>query len=430
MVPRSGNRFSEKIMLQQKIRGAGTSVLPSTKRTTAMPLALYALTAGAFGIGVTEFVIMGLLLDVSADLRVSISAAGLLISGYALGVVIGAPLLGALTGHLPRKTLLLALMVVFTIGNLACALAPDYWTLMAARVLTAFAHASFFGVGSVVATSLVAPNRKASAIALMFTGLTVANILGVPFGTWLGQAYGWRSTFLAVTLVGVVAFIVIALLIPRDEPAEEGEEESSEGTLAVLGRRPVLLGLLTTVLSWVGVFAAFTYLAPILTRISGFSEAAVSPILLVFGGGLVVGNLLGGRLADRHLVPTVIGTLITLSAVLFVMTFAMHQPVAAIVAVGLLGAAAFATVAPLQMWVLVKAKGAGQGLASSFNIAAFNLGNAIGAWLGGFVIDHGPSLGAVPLVAGLVPLAALGVVLMALRLERGRAIGAPAPAQC
>lgn len=395
-----------------------------------MPLALYALTAGAFGIGVTEFVIMGLLLDVSADLGVSISAAGLLISGYALGVVVGAPLLGALTGRLAKKTLLLALMVVFTIGNLACALAPDYWTLMAARVLTAFAHASFFGVGSVVATSLVAPNRKASAIALMFTGLTVANILGVPFGTWLGQAYGWRSTFLAVTLVGVIAFAVIALLVPRDEPAAAAEEESSEGALAVLGRRPVLLGLLTTVLSWVGVFAAFTYLAPILTRISGFSEAAVSPILLVFGAGLVAGNLLGGRLADRHLVPTVIGTLVALSAALFVMTAAMHRPIAAIIAVGLLGAAAFATVAPLQMWVLEKAKGAGQGLASSFNIAAFNLGNAIGAWLGGFVIDHGPGLGAVPPVAGLVPLAALAVVFLAQRLERGRPLGEPAAAQC
>ncbi|RWA80504.1 MFS transporter [Mesorhizobium sp.] len=393
-----------------------------------MPLALYALTAGAFGIGVTEFVIMGLLLDVSADLGVSISAAGLLISGYALGVVVGAPLLGALTGRLAKKTLLLALMVVFTIGNLACALAPGYWTLMAARVLTAFAHASFFGVGSVVATSLVAPNRKASAIALMFTGLTVANILGVPFGTWLGQAYGWRSTFLAVTLVGVVAFAVIALLVPRDEPAA-ADEESSEGALAVLGRRPVLLGLLTTVLSWVGVFAAFTYLAPILTRISGFSEAAVSPILLVFGGGLVAGNLFGGRLADRHLVPTVVATLIALSAVLFLMTVAIHQPIAAIIAVGLLGAAAFATVAPLQMWVLEKAKGAGQGLASSFNIAAFNLGNAIGAWLGGFVIDHGPGLGAVTFVAGLVPVAALAVVLLAQRLER-RAIGSPALAQC
>ncbi|KGD85900.1 MFS transporter [Rhizobium sp. YS-1r] len=386
-----------------------------------MPLALYALTAGAFGIGVTEFVIMGLLLEVSADLGVSISAAGLLISGYALGVVIGAPLLGAIAGKWSKKTLLMSLMVVFTIGNLACALAPDYWTLMAARVLTAFAHASFFGVGSVVATSLVAPNKKASAIAVMFTGLTVANILGVPFGTWLGQAYGWRSTFFAVTLIGIVALAVIAALVPKDKAATGDQEEASQGVAAVLGRRAVLLGLLTTVLSWVGVFAGFTYVAPILTEITGFSEAAVSPILLVFGGGLVVGNLLGGWLADRHLLPTVIGSLLVLSAVLLAMTAAIHQPVLAVIAIGLFGAAAFATVAPLQMWVLQKAEGAGQGLASSFNIAAFNLGNAIGAWLGGAVIDHGPGLGAVTFVAGLVPLAALAVAIFAIRLDRRNA---------
>ncbi|SFB04231.1 MFS transporter, DHA1 family, arabinose polymer transporter [Rhizobium sp. NFR07] len=382
-----------------------------------MPLALYALTAGAFGIGVTEFVIMGLLIDVSKDLGVSISAAGLLISGYALGVVIGAPILGAISGKWSRKTLLMALMVVFTVGNLACAIAPDYGTLMAARVLTAFAHASFFGVGSVVATGLVAPNKKASAIAIMFTGLTVANILGVPFGTWLGQAYGWRSTFWAVTLIGIAALAVIALLVPKDKPSD-AEEESSQGVLAVLGRRPVVLGLLVTVLSWVGVFAGFTYIAPILTQITGFSESAVSPILLVFGGGLVVGNLFGGWLADKHLVPTIVGSLVALAVVLLAMTAAIHQPILAVIAIGLFGAAAFATVSPLQMWVLQKAEGAGQGLASSFNIAAFNLGNAIGAWLGGAVIDHGPGLGAVTFVAGLVPIAALAVALVAIRLDK------------
>ena len=381
-----------------------------------MPLALYALTAGAFGIGVTEFVIMGLLLEVSTDLGVTISAAGLLISGYALGVVAGAPLLGAFTGKWPRKTLLMSLMAVFTLGNLACALAPDYWSLMAARVLTAFAHASFFGVGSVVATGLVAPDRKASAIAVMFTGLTVANILGVPFGTWLGQAYGWRATFWAVTLIGIAALAVIAFLVPSHERTED--EADAGGALEVLGRGPVLLGLLTTVLSWVGVFAAFTYIAPILTQITGFSDSAVSPIMLVFGGGLVVGNLLGGRLADRRLVPTMLGSLVVLSVVLLGMTFAIHNRILAVIAVGLLGAAAFATVAPLQMWVLEKAEGAGQGLASSFNIAAFNLGNAIGAGLGGLIIAHGPGLGAIPWIAGLVPLAALLVALAALRLER------------
>ena len=383
-----------------------------------MPLALYALTAGAFGIGVTEFVIMGLLIEVGADFGVSISAAGLLITGYALGVVVGAPIMTIATGRWPRKTVLLVLMAIFTLGNAACALAPDYWSLMAARVLTAFAHGTFFGVGSVVATTLVAPNKKASAIAVMFTGLTVANILGVPFGTWLGQGYGWRSTFSAVTLVGLVALAIIALLVPKDKTAPAASNLRND--LAVLARPQVLMGLLTTVLSWVGVFAVFTYIAPILIRISGFSEFAVSPILLVFGGGLVVGNLLGGRLADRWLIPALLGSLLMLAAVLLLMTFAAHNQTAAVVFVALLGAAAFATVPPLQMWVLEKAAGAGQSLASSFNIAAFNLGNAIGAWLGGFVIDHGLGLGAVPWVAALVPLAAAAVAACAIHSDRRR----------
>ncbi|MFG1359785.1 MFS transporter [Xanthobacter pseudotagetidis] len=388
-----------------------------------MPVALYALAAGAFGIGVTEFVIMGLLLEVGADLGVSISSAGLLISGYALGVVVGAPLLTGLTARWPRKSVLVGLMVVFTLGNLACALAPSYGWLMAARVLTSFAHATFFGVGSVVATGLVPANKKASAIAIMFTGLTVANILGVPFGTWLGQMAGWRATFWAVTLIGVAAVAVIALLVPQDRQAPEATRLADD--LKVLRRPALLLGLATTVLSWVGVFAAFTYIAPMLTRLSGFSDGAVSPILLVFGAGLVVGNLAGGRLADRWLVPTVFGSLAVLSVVLFAMTAGIRHPASAVVFVGVLGAAAFATVAPLQMWVLEKAKGAGQSLASSFNIAAFNLGNALGAALGGLVIDHGPGLWALTLVAGIVPLLALLTAYGAVRVE---AAGAGAPA--
>lgn len=390
---------------------------------TTMPLALYALAAGAFGIGVTEFVIMGLLLDVSKDLGVSISAAGQLISGYALGVVIGAPLLTIATGNWPRKTVLLALMAIFTLGNLACALAPDYWTLMGARVITALAHGTFFGVGSVVATGLVAPNRKASAIALMFTGLTIANILGVPFGTWLGQAFGWRATFWAVTAVGLAAFAVILALVPRSRTAPEKSDLRAD--LAVLRRTPVLLGLATTVLGYAGVFAVFTYIAPLLTELSGFKEAAVSPILLVFGGGLIAGNLLGGKIADRWLVPSVLGSLVTLALVLVTMSFAIHSQVMAVIYVGLLGAAAFATVAPLQMWVLEKAQGAGQSLASSFNIAAFNLGNAGGAWLGGAVIAHGLGLGALTWVAALLPVAALGVAGLALRLDRSASLGTP-----
>lgn len=381
-----------------------------------LPPALLALTAGAFGIGVTEFVIMGLLLEVSADLEVSISAAGLLISGYALGVVVGAPLMTALTAAWPRKRALLVLMAVFTLGNAACALAPSYEILVLARVLTAFAHGTFFGVGSIVATRLVAPDRKASAIAIMFTGMTVANILGVPFGTWLGQAFSWRATFWAVSLVGIVALAVIALFVPRDRGAPEAPDWRAD--LRTLARAPVLLGLLTTVLGFGGTFVVFTYIAPILTEISGFAESAVSPILLVFGAGLIVGNLLGGRFADRWLVPSVLGSLLLLSAVLGLMTFVVHSKVLVVTFVGLLGASAFATVPPLQMWVLSRAEGAGQSLVSSFNIAAFNLGNAIGAWLGGVVIDGGLGLQSLTWVAALVPLAAVAVAVVSLRMEK------------
>ncbi|GGD33910.1 MFS transporter [Aureimonas glaciei] len=383
-----------------------------------MPLALYALTAGAFGIGVTEFVIMGLLLDVGADLGVSTSAAGFLISGYAIGVVVGAPLLTVLTSRWPRKTVLLALMGIFIAGNLACALAPTYGLLMAARVLTAFAHGTFFGVGAVVATRLVPADKKASAIALMFTGLTVANILGVPLGTWLGQAAGWRSTFWAVAVVGVAALAVIAWAVPQDGKPEQADDWRAD--LRALARRPVLMGLLTTVLGYAGVFAVFTYIAPLLTEITGFGEAAISPILLLFGGGLVVGNLLGGRLADRALVPAMIGSLVALALVLLAMGPALHGTWTALVAVTLLGAAAFSTVPPLQMWVLSKAEGAGESLASSFNIAAFNLGNALGALAGGLVIDSGPGLGWVTWTAALFPLAALAVAILAVRLDRQR----------
>ncbi len=388
-----------------------------------MPLALYALTAGAFGIGVTEFVIMGLLLDMSADLGVTIQAAGLLISGYAMGVVAGAPVLTVLTRQWPRKTVLLGLMVVFTLGNALCAIAPSYGFLMAARVLTAFAHGSFFGVGSVVATGLVAPNRKASAIAIMFTGLTVANVLGVPIGTWLGQAHGWRATFWAVAAVGLVALVVIQWLVPKDSGAPEQMDWRHD--VAAMGRRPVLLGLLTTVLGYGGVFAVFTYIAPLLTQVAGFDKGAVPPILLVFGGGLVAGNILGGKLADRRLEATVLGSLAALAAVLGLMSFALHSHVLAVVFVGLLGVAAFATVAPLQMWVLRKADGAGETLASSFNIAAFNLGNALGAWVGGVVIARPSGLSEITWAAMALPVLAVAIAWFAMRSGDARRVVAP-----
>jgi DHA1 family inner membrane transport protein len=391
-----------------------------------MPLAVYALTAGAFGIGTTEFVIMGLLLQVSGDLGVSVSTAGLLISGYALGVFAGAPILTLATRRLPRKTVLLALMLIFTIGNLACALAPNYAALMVARIVTALAHGTFFGVGSVVATSLVAPDRKASAIAVMFTGLTVATLLGVPFGAWLGLELGWRATFFAVAAIGVVALIVLGLFVPRSKDVEETIPLRRE--IAAVLSPQVLLGFLMTVLGFGGVFTVFTYIQPILVQVTGFSDAAVSPILLVFGLGLLGGNLLGGRWADRSLVASLLGALAILLVLLLATRFAIDSKIAAVAAIGLLGAASFATVAPLQMRVLEKAGPVGRNLASSLNIAAFNLGNAIGAWLGGAILDHGFGLSAIPLGAAILPALALLVAASSIRRDRcaPQAIALPA----
>lgn len=295
---------------------------------------------------------------------------------------------------------------------------------MGARIVTALAHGTFFGVGSVVATGLVPPERRASAVAALFMGLTAATLLGVPFGAWLGLALGWRATFWAVAGIGVLAMLVLARFLPagRERPAALPLRRE----LAVLRRPQVLLGLLMTVLGYAGVFVVFTYIQPLLTAITGFAEAAVSPILLLFGLGLAVGNLAGGRLADRGVMRSVLTTLALLALVLAAMAPALHDRIAALVFVALLGAAAFATVAPLQMRVLEQAEGAGQSLASSLNIAAFNLGNALGAWLGGLVIERGPGLAAVPWAAAGITLAGLAVAFASLLLERRPLRRAPA----
>ena len=392
-----------------------------------MPIALLALTAGAFGIGTTEFVIMGLLLQVAADLHVSLATAGLLISGYALGVAIGAPLLTIATRAMPRKTVLLVLMAIFTLGNIACALAPDYATLMAARVVTSLAHGTFFGVGSVVATGLVAPERRASAIAVMFTGLTAATVLGVPAGAWLGLHFGWRAAFWAVAFIGLTALAVLAAFVPRDRADAAPGPLADE--LAVLARPQVWLGLGMTVFGFAGVLAVFTFVQPLLTRVTGLSAAAVSPAMLLFGAGLALGNLLGGRLADRAPMPAVLGTLLALALVLASMDLWIHLSVPAMVFLVVLGVAAFATVAPLQVRVLDQAAGAGRNLASSLNIAAFNLGNALGAWVGGLVIDHGPGLRALGAAGAVRTLTGRGLALGSRRLERRDAAAAGAPAQ-
>jgi DHA1 family inner membrane transport protein len=388
-----------------------------------MPAALVALALGAFGIGTTEFVIVGLLPDVAGDLGVSIPAAGLLITGYALSVVVGAPLVTAAGARVRRKTMLLVLMVLFILGNLVCAIAQDYLVLMAGRAIAALCHGAFFGIGSVVAADLVAPQRKASAIAMMFTGLTVANVLGVPMGTALGQHWGWRSTFWAVSALGVAGLIGIAALVPRLPKPTEG----LRGELGVF-RRPAVWGALAmTTLGFAGVFASFTYIAPMMTGVAGFSAGAVTWLLILFGVGLSVGNIIGGRAADRAVMPSLCVILAVLAVVLFTFVFTAHSRPLAIGTIVLFGAAGFATVPPLQARVMQQAHGA-PALASAANIAAFNLGNAIGAWLGGAAIDAHLPLTAPNWVGGLLAVAGLAVALLSWRLDHRRPGRAAEPA--
>lgn len=387
--------------------------MPSPASRT--PPALYALAIGAFGIGTTEFMPMGLLQQIAGDLQVDIARAGLLISAYALGVFLGAPVLTLATRRLPRKAVLLGLMAIFTLGNLASALAPGYASLLAARVLTSLAHGTFFGVGAVVATSLVAANRQAAAIATMFNGLAFATLLGVPAGAWLGLHFGWHASFWAVTAVGALAMAAVALLVPATHNAAAPAALGTE--LRAIASAPVLLGLATTTLGFAGVFAVYTYIEPLLTRVTGLADTAVSPILLVFGAGMLIGNPLGGRLADRRLVPALLGTLAALAAVLVALGLALHAAWPMVLLTGLLGLATFATVAPLQLWVLRKATDA-PSLASSLNIGAFNLANALGAWLGSETIARGYGLTALPWVAALVTALGIVIAVWAVRGER------------
>jgi len=379
-----------------------------------MPAALLALAISAFGIGTTEFVIMGLLPEVAGDFGVSIPSAGLLISGYALGVVVGAPVLTALASRVPRKTVLVALMGLFIAGNVLSALAPSYGLLMTGRVVAALSHGAFFGVGSVVAASLVAPAKQASAIALMFTGLTVANVLGVPAGTALGQAFGWRSTFWVVSALGVAGAIGILALVPHQKP-DPGA--GLRGELAVFRRPQVWLALAMTALGFAGVFASFTYIAPMMTEVAGFSSGAVTWLLVLFGAGLFAGNLLGGKAADRKLMPSLYVILAALALVLVAFVFTAHAKVPAAITIALFGAAGFATVPPLQARVMAKAEGA-PALASAANIAAFNLGNAGGAWLGGQAIESGLGYTAPNWIGAVLAAAGLAVALVSGLLDR------------
>ncbi|MET9319143.1 MFS transporter [Streptomyces sp. NPDC003038] len=397
-----------------------------------MPLALLALAIGAFGIGTTEFVIMGLLPEVAGDYGVSIPTAGFLVTGYALGVVLGAPLMTVLGTRIPRKRMLMLLMGLFIVGNVLSALAPAFGVMLAGRVVASLAHGAFFGIGAVVAAELVAPEKKAGAIAMMFTGLTVANVVGVPLGTFVGQTLGWRVTFLIVAALGVLGLLGIAKLVP-ELPRPEGVRIRHE--LAAFRNVQVLLAMAMTVLGFGGVFAAITYITPMMTNVAGFADTSVTWLLVLFGLGMVGGNLVGGRFADRALMPMLYVSLGALAVTLALFTLTAHSKAGAAVTIVLIGALGFATVPPLQKRVLDQAAGAPT-LASAVNIGAFNLGNALAAWLGGIVIAAGLGWTAPNWVGAALAGSALVLALVSGALERrtaarpggGRVVAAGAPA--
>ncbi|CNI72941.1 MFS transporter [Yersinia bercovieri] len=380
-----------------------------------MPVALLALALCAFAIGTTEFVIMGLLPQVAGDLHISIPTAGWLISGYALGVAIGAPIMAVLTAKLPRKKTLLLLMVIFIIGNLMCAMAYSYDFLMLARVITALCHGAFFGIGAVVAANLVAPNRRASAVALMFTGLTLANVLGVPLGTALGQTFGWRSTFWVVSVIGLFSLAALYRKLPSS--LEEAPTELRKEIAALRGGG-IWLSLLMTVFFAAAMFALFTYIAPILTEVTQVSEQGVSWTLLLMGVGLTLGNIVGGRLADWRLSVSLTVTFLLIAVLSALFSWTSYSLLAAEVTLFLWSAAAFSAVPALQINVVTYGKKA-PNLVSTLNIAAFNVGNALGAWVGGMVIARGLGLTAVPLAAA--GLAVIGLLLCLFTFSRARA---------
>ena len=371
-----------------------------------MNFGLVALAVGAFGIGVTEFAPMGLLPVIAGDLGVSIPAAGLLISAYALGVVVGAPLMTLTTARVPRRTLLIALAGIFTAGNLLAAVSDSYAMLLAARVLTAFNHGAFFGVGSIVAAGLVAPERRASAVAAMFMGLTIANVVGVPLATWAGEHLGWRASFWGIAALGVATMAALRATLPP-LPAPGGGSALAE--MRVLTRVTVLGALALTVVGSSAMFTVFTYITPMLREVTQASLGFVSAMLVTYGLGLTAGNWLGGRFADRSVDRTLMVTLGALSAILVAFALLLPQAAPSAVLIFLWGVASFALVPPLQVRVMTAAAEA-PNLASAVNIGAFNLGNAIGAALGGGVIAAGWGYPAVPLAGAAT--SAIGLVAL------------------
>ncbi len=379
-----------------------------------MSFPLFALALAAFAIGTSEFVIVGLLPDVARDLHVTIPSAGLLVTGYALGVVIGAPILAMATARTPRKAALLALIGTYAAGNLLCAIAPDYTLLMAARILTALCHGAFFGIGSIVAAELVPPARRGQAIAVMFSGLTLANVLGVPAGTALGQAAGWRAAFWCVVAIALAATAVIAWALPR---AARPRPSRLLAEFAVLRKPQVILAMTMSALLSASLFSVFTYITPMLEGVTHLRPGAVTWLLLLFGVGITIGNLLGGRLGDWRLMPSIAGVQIGLAVVLGALMLTLPLVLPAAVTLLIWGVLTFAAAAPLQMRVVDTAPEA-PNLVATLNQGAFNLGNAGGAWLGGAALGAGFTYQTLPSLGAFLSIAGLGATALSMILGR------------
>ncbi len=386
-----------------------------------MPLALLALTLSAFAIGTTEFVIVGLLPTMATDLGVSLPSAGLLVSLYALGVAIGAPVLTALTGNWKRKHVLLSVMALFVAGNLLAWQAPGYASLVTARILTGLAHGVFFSIGSTIATGLVAKEKAASAIAIMFTGLTVALVTGVPLGTYIGQHFGWQATFLTVAVLGLIALIGSALLVPSNLKQPPATKLSAQ--LKVLTQPRLLLVYAITALGYGGTFVAFTYLAPILQEVTGFGESAIGLIMLVYGVSVAFGNIWGGKMADKMgPVKALKVIFLGLAAVLVTFNFAAYSPIAAVLTILVWGAFAFGNVPGLQVYVVKLAEKYAPDavdVASGLNIAAFNVGIALGSWGGGYIVAEAGVMNT-PWIGAVIVLGALALTFLSGSLDNKR----------
>lgn len=389
-----------------------------------MPVALFALAIGAFGIGLTEFVIAGILPQIAQDFGIDVPAAGLMATTYALGVFVGAPIITVLGASVPRKTMLISLAIIFTLGNVITALAPSLPIALAGRILTAFNHGTFFGIGSIIAASLVAKNRQASAIAFMFSGLTMANLLGVPAGTWLAQVYDWRLVFWLIAGIGLVTALSVALLVPR---VKAGKAIALKAELRAFMDPQVLLAMGITVFGPAAFFTSITYIAPMMIEEAGFSDSGVAGLMVLFGLGLAVGNWVGGRFADRSLFGTLFVTLAAQALVLLVFWIGVGSGVVASICVFLMAAFGFATVSPIQKLVMDRASRAGAPtMAASVNIGMFNLGNAIGAWAGGATIAAGFGLASPNWAGAILSLVALGLALVAWASASGKYSAVPA----